>query len=182
MTSQPSLSVVTALGRSADRRNRPGPCTCSTGIGRALRARDFADRRAVRGLSGNRATPHSRRHNSHSSTNRSRRGSFLRGKNPARDRYSDESTRDAADSSRCRRNYRIRSERRPRATGPARLQGPSHSRQTTGKPDRARDQRVVFDSWFAVPPKFRCCSRERAKTGSIAGHPGVVIGQMTVAT
>lgn len=182
MTTQQSLSVVTVGDRSADRRNRPGPCTCSTGIGRALPERDFADRRAVRGLSGNPATPHNHRRNSRSSTSSNPKGSCPRGRNPARGRYSAGSTRDAADSSRCRRNYRIRSDRRPRVTGRVRPQGPSHSRQTTGKPDRSRGQRAIFDSWFAVPPKFRCCARERAKTGSIAGRPGVVIGQMTVAT
>jgi hypothetical protein len=174
MTTQRSLSGVTDAGRSADRRNRPGPCTCNMDIGRVHPATGFADRQAVRGSSGNPASPHSRRRNSRSSTNSSRTGSCLRGRIPARGRCSAGSTRDAADNCCYRRNYRSHPDRRPRGTGPARRQGLSRSRQTTGKPDRSQVQRSIFDSWFAVSPKIPLLWPGGSEDASVARHPGLL--------
>jgi hypothetical protein len=173
MIARRSSSATTDADQSADRRNRPDPCTCSTGIGRVLPGSDSEDKRAVPDSSGNRGAPH-RRRNSRSSTNSSRTGSFLRGRIPSRARRSDKRIHDAAGSSHCRTNTncRTRSVRRPPGvTGPERPQEQPHSRRTTGKPDRSQDRKPISDSWFAVPPKFRCCCREGANTSSDSEHP-----------
>lgn len=71
----------------------------------------------------------------------------------------------------CTPHYRNHSAR-SRVIGPERRLERSHSRPTTGKPDKSPDQRSLFDSWFAVPPRVRSVAGTVRRPVSFPGMQG----------